>query len=64
MKYAIAPKPIPSEPELIACDVCLSEIPSSIAVTVEGPDYVHHYCGLDCLARWRACAETSVAPSR
>lgn len=64
MKYAIADKPVPREPDLIQCDVCLSEIPASVAVTVEGPEYVHHYCGLDCLGRWRACAETSLPPSR
>lgn len=64
MKQAGADKPIPSEPELIQCEVCLNEIPGSIAATVEGSEYVHHYCGLDCLGRWRACAETSLPSSR
>lgn len=57
MQADITNKPVPSEPDLIQCEVCLRDIPGSVAVTVEGSDYVHHYCGLDCLARWRACAE-------
>lgn len=60
MPPIFADKPVPSEPELIQCEVCLREIPGSVAVTVEGADYVHHYCGLDCLARWHACAQTSL----
>ncbi|GAB4288477.1 MAG: hypothetical protein Kow0096_00870 [Thiohalomonadaceae bacterium] len=59
MHYPTADKPIPSEPERIQCEICLRDIPASVAVTVEGTDYVHHYCGLDCLARWRACAQTA-----
>lgn len=62
MRQVITEKPVPSEPERIQCEICLSEIPGSVAVTVEGPDYVHHYCGLDCFARWRACAEAATHP--
>ena len=64
MQHLIPEKPIPSEPDLIQCEVCLNDIPGSVGVTVEGADYVHHYCGLECLARWRACAErhTPVTP--
>ncbi|WP_127477591.1 DUF3330 domain-containing protein [Sulfurivermis fontis] len=54
MYYPNAEKPFPSEPEPIQCEICLHDIPASVAVTVEGCDYVHHYCGLDCLARWSA----------
>lgn len=39
--------------EVLSCEVCLSEIPSDIAASFEGPDYVHHFCGLDCLDKWR-----------
>ena len=53
----IVDKPHPAEPDPIACEVCLAEIPGSVAHSAEGPDYVHHYCGLECLAQWRAVAE-------
>ena len=29
--------------EVVSCDVCLAEIPASVAQTFEGPDYVHHF---------------------
>ena len=38
---------------LVACAACLTEIPADVAMTHEGPDYVQHFCGLDCLARWQ-----------
>lgn len=34
------------------CDVCLKEIPGSAANSFEGPDYVYHFCGAECYARW------------
>ncbi len=40
--------------QTVACDICLSEIPSSLALTFDGPDYVYYFCGLDCLGRWEA----------
>lgn len=55
MHYPNADKPIPNEPERIPCEICLRDIPTSVAVNMEGTDYVRHYCGLDCLARWSAC---------
>lgn len=42
--------------KVVSCETCLAEIPSDIAHTMEGPDYVHYFCGLDCLARWQAKA--------
>lgn len=39
--------------EVVSCQTCLSEIPSSVAQSVEGPDYVYHFCGLNCLDEWR-----------
>jgi len=38
---------------LLSCDVCLSEIPASVGQSLEGPDYVHHFCGAECFALWR-----------
>jgi len=38
---------------LVACAACLTEIPADVALSFEGPDYVQHFCGLDCLAIWK-----------
>ena len=43
--------------ELIACTVCLAEIPRSVAQSHEGPDYVYYFCGPACYEKWRV-AET------
>lgn len=37
----------------VSCSVCLKEIPSDVALSHEGPDYVQHFCGLDCLEAWK-----------
>ncbi len=39
--------------EVVSCEICLREIPESVAQSIEGPDYVHHFCGLECLDVWR-----------
>lgn len=36
----------------ISCEICLKEIPADLTHSFEGPDYVHHFCGLDCLGKW------------
>jgi len=42
-----------SDTELVACKVCLTEIPRSEASSSEASDYVVHFCGLDCYEKWR-----------
>lgn len=42
------------EDELVACEICLKEIPVSEAKSEEAADYVAHYCGLECYAIWQA----------
>lgn len=37
---------------MLVCEHCRGRIPASAAVTFEGSDYVRHFCGADCLARW------------
>jgi len=37
----------------IACEICLREIDHEEAETFEVDDYVHHFCGLDCYAKWQ-----------
>lgn len=48
----------PKEPEqTIACEVCLKEVPTSEIHTMEAEEYMHHFCGLDCLDKWHKKAE-------
>ena len=46
-------KPVPQEPETIACKVCLKEIPHSAANSQEADAYAHHFCGLECYDQWK-----------
>ena len=39
--------------EVVSCSLCLVEIPVSVAESFEGTDYVHHFCGLECLGKWQ-----------
>jgi hypothetical protein len=41
-------------PETIACEVCLKEIPRSVAHCPEGAEYVYYFCGADCYQQWQA----------
>ena len=43
----------PTEPDLVHCDICLSEIPASAAQTAEGDDYIAHFCGIECYKKWQ-----------
>lgn len=43
----------PLDPEKVACEVCLKEIPVSEAKSEEASDYVIYYCSLDCYAKWK-----------
>jgi hypothetical protein len=38
--------------EVVQCGVCMKEVPASVAQSFEGIDYVHHFCGLECLGLW------------
>lgn len=39
--------------ELVACEVCLKEVPKSEAAVSEATDYVAYFCGLDCYQKWK-----------
>jgi len=39
--------------QLIECEVCLTEIPKSGALSEETSDYVMYFCGLECYDKWR-----------
>ena len=45
-------KMTPQEPEHIACEICLKEVPIDEARSSEGADYVVHFCGLECFEKW------------
>lgn len=38
---------------LVACSVCMKEIPVSEANSVEARGYVAYFCGLDCYQQWQ-----------
>jgi hypothetical protein len=42
-----------AESELVACDVCLKQVPKSEAVVPEAADYFAHFCGLECYEKWK-----------
>jgi len=41
------------EEAIVACDVCLKEIPRSEAKVEETNDYVAYFCGLPCYEKWQ-----------
>ncbi len=45
------------EAEKISCDICRKEVPLSEAKTSEAEDYVAHFCGLECYAKWKQQSE-------
>jgi hypothetical protein len=38
---------------VVRCAVCLKEVPADAVNVADAQDYVHHFCGLDCLDVWR-----------
>lgn len=50
--------------EVVQCDVCLTEVPLSAAKSAEVLDYVHYFCGLNCLQTWLDQDNTRVAGNR
>ncbi|MFZ5541264.1 MAG: DUF3330 domain-containing protein [Pseudomonadota bacterium] len=51
----------PVETPLVACEICLKEVPQSEAINAEAVDYVAHFCGIDCYRRWVERAAESAA---
>ena len=37
----------------LSCEECLKEMPAAAAYKADLEDYVHHFCGLDCLDVWQ-----------
>lgn len=38
---------------ITSCDICLKEIPADAVRLTDAQDYVHHFCGLNCLEAWQ-----------
>ena len=38
---------------IVACELCLKEIPKSEAKVEEAADYVAYFCGLECYDKWK-----------
>ncbi|HQT31413.1 MAG TPA: DUF3330 domain-containing protein [Thiobacillus sp.] len=38
---------------VLSCEVCLKELPADSVKLSDVQDYVHHFCGLECLAAWQ-----------
>jgi hypothetical protein len=39
--------------QIVECEICLKEVPLSAAKHDEVQDYVAHFCGIDCFAKWK-----------
>ena len=49
--------------ELVACEVCMKEVPVSEATVSEAADYVAHFCGLACYDKWKEQRDKPAAPA-
>jgi len=38
--------------DVIACEICIKEIPKSEAQVAEASEYVYYFCGSDCYDKW------------
>jgi len=50
-------KPSPSELDVIACEICLTEIPRDLVCCEEAVEYVQYFCGYTCFAQWQQEAD-------
>jgi hypothetical protein len=48
---------------VVSCAVCLKEIPADSIRVTDAQEYVHHFCGLDCLEIWRKQATADAGES-
>lgn len=42
----------PAMPEQVSCEICMKEVPKTVAMNAEGGEYVLYFCGLDCYQKW------------
>ena len=48
------------EVERVVCEICLKEVPITEATVPEASDYVVHFCGLECYAKWNHIQPTAL----
>ena len=48
--------------KVVRCELCITEVPLSVAKSAEGLDYVHYFCGLNCLQKWQAQGQADAIP--
>lgn len=53
MEDAMATTTKPTDTPLVACEVCLKQVPASEATVSEATDYFVHFCGLECYEKWK-----------
>lgn len=51
----------PVEANLVACEVCLKEVPIGEATIAEATDYFAYFCGLECYEQWKSRGEEKTA---
>ena len=51
-------------PDTIACEICMKEIPRSVAQCPEGAEYVYYFCGADCYQHWQEKEGAKKKPDR
>jgi len=44
---------LPTDAQLLSCELCLKAIPLSESDISEAEDYVAYFCGLECYDIWR-----------
>ena len=49
---------------MVACEVCLTEIPASEAKSSEAVDYVCYFCGTECFEQWQRQAGAQPADAK
>lgn len=49
-----AHSPTSEELDKVACEICLTEIPKSVAVSSEADEYTQYFCGTECYTKWRS----------
>ena len=43
-----------SPKEMVACEICMKEVPISEAKSDEASGYVLNFCGLECYDKWQS----------
>lgn len=50
--------------ELVSCDICSKQVPTSEATIPEAVDYFVHFCGAACYQKWQAQGNKPELPAQ